>query len=239
MKAKFIVILILVAVTASFGSVQDSTAKKTKKVYKKVAPPGKTYVSGTLGFGPGFERVFTGIVTQKENDEDGETDKVYLMPGGGINLEASFGYFFTPTFRMELGIGYQSSGKKFENGDVSIKRYPVRIHFFKDVGMLKSFNVAIGIGAAYNMSPKYHSKVDSEEAECEYDPSAAIHASLNFNKFFENKPYFAFGEIRYVGAVTYKWKSANANGSPAVPISDFKELNGDGILFNFGMGYFF
>jgi len=242
MKLRILVItvtLILFIACAIFGVEQDTTKSKTKKIYKKIAPPGKTYFSGIFGFGPGFEKVFTGIGTKRENDEDDELDKVNIYPGGGINLEANFGYFFTPTFRMELGIGYQSSGKTFENGDVSIKRYPLKIHFFKDVGMLRSFNVAIGVGAAYNMSPIYHSKVGDREEECEYEPSTAIHASINFNKFIENKPYFVFGEFRYVGAVKYEWKKATVNGSPAVPISDFEELNGDGIQFNFGIGYFF
>lgn len=209
----------------------EKAAVQEQKAKKEEVPKRKFYAKGLLGFGSGFDKVFTGIEITDENR--GETEDVYSRPGGGINFQAMLGYHIIPSLMLELGVGYQSHGTTAENGEVTFKRFPIKVTLIQNIMTFKSLQVYIGGGAGYNLAPKYTAKIEDNEESCKYDPSPAFHGLAGVNGNIGNKPLFWFGELRYIGGVSYELKEGS------IPNSDFRELNGDGIFVNGGIGYYF
>lgn len=205
----------------------------------KQAGPRKFWVKGIIGFGPGFDRIPTGVY--QKWGTTGDWDEVKIMPGGGINGEAVLGYQIVPALAVELGIGYQSSGTavKDTKEEVAFKRNPLTLTLIHDFKSRRSLHVYIGGGIGYYFSPRFILNVSGLDMEITYKPSLGYHGLFGLSTKLKTLPFFFFGEIRFAGGMNYMWEKASVGGLEAIPSDLYAKLPGKGIYLNFGGGYGF
>lgn len=193
-------------------------------------------LKGTIGFGIGFDKIFTGYYKiMNDNYED-----IYIYPGGGVNVDANFGYNLTSSIKVELGIGYQSSGVFAPRTDeeVTFSRVPLTLTLTYEIPSRRSYQIYIGAGPGIYLSPEYKIVVGQSRANVNYNSSFGLHGLVGVIKQNKNKPFFFFGELRYVGVFNYEWNEASVTGYALIP-TEIANLGGNGIFINFGMGYYF
>jgi len=207
------------------------------EIRREMAPQRKFYMKGIIGYGIGFEKVSTGYYKQYENKED--IDEVNLYPGGGVNLDVIFGYRIIPSLNAEIGIGYQSSGETAGDDSVAFHRAILTATLIHEFQSRSSIQFYIGGGPGFYFSPATSVDVGQTDIEIKYDSSIGFHGLAGVVKRTKGKSLFYFGEIKFVGLITYKWNTATVNGFPAIPTSKFRELSGNGIFINVGIGFSF
>jgi SH3-like domain-containing protein len=81
----------------------------------------------TLGGGIGFEKIETNFYKVQGDS----SDEIIISPGGGASFALDFGYYITRGLRLELGIGFQSSGVSVlkSNDEVTFTRMPLTLTF--------------------------------------------------------------------------------------------------------------
>jgi len=206
-------------------------------VTRGMAPRHKFYLKGILGFGIGFEKIPTGVYKIYENDR--EPEKINIYPGGGINIDGIFGYQIIPALNAELGIGYQSSGSSAGDDEVSFHRAVLTLSLVHEFESKSSIHFYVGAGPGIYFASTYKEEIGDYKGEIAYVSSFGLHGLAGVVKRTKGKRLFYFGEIRFAGLIKYKWDEATVNGYPAIPISAYKELNGNGIFINVGIGYAF
>ncbi len=204
---------------------------------REMAPQSKAYLKGIIGFGIGFEKIATGLY--KIYEDDREPEEIFIYPGGGINAEVVLGYRIMQSLGVEIGIGYQSSGASSKNEEVYFRRMPLTITLVNEFKGSGSIQFYAGAGGGFYFSPKTYVSVGSTTIDIKYDSSFGFHGLVGITKKTQKKPLFFFGEARFVGFIKYKWNEATLNGSAVIPADKFKELNGNGIFINLGIGYSF
>lgn len=198
-------------------------------------PPrsGKLYLKGFVGFGAGFDKIFTGYVETGSGDDD----DVNIYPGGGVNIEVLLGYRLMRNLMVEMGIGYQSSGETAGDDSVKFSRFPVKMTLIYEFPSSRSFQLYTGAGAGAYLGPAYKEDVGSSKAKITYGGAFGIHALLGLAFHRSSMSYFV--EVKYEGLMNYSWKTATQNGHSGTPTSRFAEMSGNGVFFNFGVGFRF
>lgn len=192
-------------------------------------------LKGTIGYGIGFDKIYTGYVKVM----NGKRDDIYIYPGGGFNFDANFGYNLTSSIKLELSIGYQSSGVFVTSKDeeVTFSRVPLTLTFTYEIPSRRSYQIYIGAGPGIYLSPEYKIVVGQSRANVNYNSSFGLHGLVGVIKHNRNKPFFLFSELRYVGVFNYEWNDAYVSGSAMIPTA-IVNMGGNGIFINFGMGYY-
>ncbi|MBN1272368.1 MAG: hypothetical protein JXB26_08860 [Candidatus Aminicenantes bacterium] len=219
---------------------------RERKIYPPPPPPPeeepikrqqvrKLYIKGYVGFGAGFDKIFTGYVKRESGDD--EYKDVNIYPGGGVNLELLFGYRFLQNLMLELGIGYQSSGDTAGDDSVSFSRFPLKMTLVFEFPSSRNFKFYTGAGAGAYLGPKYKEEIGSSKGKITFGGSFGMHALLGIAFHQARMSYFI--EMKYEGLMNYTWKDASLNGYSGVPSAAFEEMSGNGIFFNFGIGYRF
>lgn len=210
-------------------------AKKVETTYRQPAqiPRMKSkhsfYTKLIAGFGPGFSRILVGILTQGD-----QTTNKYIYPGGGVNLELDIGYRLPNNLKIELGIGFQNSGVKASNASIGFQRIPLKLSLLYEFKSRKKLKLYTGAGPVYFLAPKLNWEENSSNY-INYDPVFGAHALVGATTHDPAKPLFFFFEARYMGTFS-KYKM---NSSSFYPIYALRQMSGQGIFFNFGMGYYF
>ncbi|MGB2905798.1 MAG: SH3 domain-containing protein [Candidatus Aminicenantaceae bacterium] len=191
----------------------------------------------TLGFGIGFESFDTGFYKTT-----GESSKeIIVSPGGGSSFTLDLGYYLTRELRLELGIGFQSSGVSVlkSNDEVTFSRMPLALTLLYEFPSPKTWQIYAGGGAGLYNAPEMRFEVGNDSAHIKYDPSFGLHGLVGAVTRSKTGKWFYFGELRYVGVFNYKWKEARGNGSSFTPIQKYQEFGGNGIFILFGIGLYF
>jgi len=210
----------------------------TKKVETTYQPPVPTprvkskhnfYSKLILGFGPGFSKILVGVLTTGDN-----TTNKYIYPGGGIALELDFGYRLPNNLKIEIGIGYLNSGVKAANATIGFQRMPLKLSLLYEFRSRKKLKIYTGAGPVYFLGPKFNWEENGSDY-INYDPVFGMHALVGATTHDPSKPLFFFFEARYMGTFS-KYKM---NSSSFYPIYALRQMSGQGIFFNFGIGYYF
>jgi hypothetical protein len=189
----------------------------------------------TVGGGVGFESIETGAY-KIMNDQ---SEPITLHPGGGVNLGVDFGYLITRTLKLELGLGYQSSGVIAGEEQVTFSRVPLSLTLSYELPSQRSYNIYFGGGAGLYNAPEVKYDVDNVNFNITYGSSFGIHGLVGFIKKSKSRKMFYFGEIRYVGIFNFKWKTATLYNIQFTPSSSFAKFGANGIFLNFGLGFYF
>lgn len=191
----------------------------------------------TLGFGFGFESIDTGAVKLYED----RTEPITLHPGGGGNFGVDFGYLITENMKVEVGIGYQSSGVISGDEQVTFSRMPLTLTLSYKFPSPRSFNVYVGGGGGLYNAPEVKYDVDNFDINVKYGSSFGLHGLVGLLKRPKGKNWFFFGELRFVAVFNYKWNTATYHGMsfPLYSSDPFAEFGANGIFFNFGIGWLF
>ncbi len=213
--------------TTSPAAPQTAESAKRRKLSLKL----------TLGFGFGFESIETGAYKIYEN----RTEPITLHPGGGGNFGIDFGYLFTESIKLELGIGYQNSGVISGDEQVTFSRMPLTLTLSYKFPSPRSFNVYVGGGGGLYVAPEVKYDVDNIDINVKYGSSFGLHGLVGLVKRPKGKNWFFFGEFRYVAVFNYKWETATYHGTsfPLYSSDPFAEFGANGIFVNFGIGWLF
>ncbi|MGB7294027.1 MAG: SH3 domain-containing protein [Candidatus Aminicenantales bacterium] len=192
----------------------------------------------TVGGGVGFESIETGASYKIMNDQ---YEPVTLHPGGGVNLGVDFGYLITRNLKLELGLGYQSSGVIAGGEQVTFSRVPLSLTLSYELPSQRSYNIYFGGGAGLYNAPEVKYDVDNVNFNITYGSSFGIHGLVGFIKKSKSRKLFYFGEIRYVGVFNYKWKTATFYNFQDILYSSspYAKFGANGIFLNFGLGFYF
>lgn len=182
-----------------------------------------------VGGGFGFSKIFIGTLVTENKTED-----INIQPGGGGHLAFSLGYRLPMNLKLELGVGYQSSGIIASNANARFQRIPLKLSVLYEFASPRKFKLYAGAGPVYFVSPSFEWE-ESGTLSIEYDPVFGGHALIGATSHDPNKSLFLFFEASYMGTFgEYDMSSANF-----FPISSLRHFSGQGIFFNFGLGFYF
>jgi len=195
----------------------------------------KFYLKGGIG-GGGLEE----DIPLKMWATTGEECKVESYTG--LHLNFDMGYNIMPDLGVEVGLGWHKNtiGVEITGGDGYFKRVPLTVsgvyHFFKN----DPFNVYGGLGIGYYMSPELYREGLGNNTTVKYEDASGYHGLIGGS--WGTEKWFFFIDTKYAFGVKYKFKEGIENGirytAPQV-FNEWREIDGSGILFNFGVGYRF
>jgi len=185
----------------------------------------KLYAGGAIGGGVGFSNFWAATLSNGK--------KIYIYPGGGVDIHVVIGYKLMPQLKLELTAAYQSSGTAVSNGSVSFKRYPLGLQLLYAFQSSKKWKIYLGGGPVMFIGPSYKEKIDSREFYVDYNSSLGATAKIGMSTDGPGQRSFMFIEAAYMGAFGYKW-----NGASFSPPYVLRELSGHGIYFNFGYVFY-
>lgn len=205
------------------------------EVKEEIVPERKLYVKGILGLGASTEKVSMKMLTSE--------GKAYVGTGGGVNIEGVLGYYIIPTLMIEIGMAYQhtSMRPRVKDGMGWFSRVPLTATLIIQPPTKTPTQLYVGVGAGLYLFPKLYREWEGHvENTVKYKSPFGFHGLVGLNYRSPKKPsLFFFGEVKVAGVLEYFWEEHTENGIECVPFSEWKELGGVSVFFNFGFGYYF
>ncbi len=234
----------------SVDAAETIKTTETKKVpeTKIVRDTAQTfYIKGILGAGGGFDKIYMYAVSQKYDflgAPIGKSEKIFLRPGGGLNIEGVVGYGITSDVKVEAGIGYNSASwsPDIEKGEGNFRSFPLRISVIKDFATKTTMKFYVGGGISMYLAPELYRKAEFEGNKIKNTVTYSTPVGINVLTGMDipiGEKYFMFGELRYTGGITYEWEEHTQNGIECDGVfPDWDDFDGNNLFFNFGIGIY-
>lgn len=221
-----------------------------KNLSKKLSVPtwkstwlqGKSYFKFGLGIIAGGKKIPMRMMTS-------ETPEQFLKSWWGIHPDLVYGYDINERIGVELGIGaYVTSGDNcfLCSDDVpglkraNFERFPltatILYHFYKQDAFPAMRSYLSG-GIGYYFSPELE-KVDlGVKTTVNYDDALGYHVGGGLSW---GTRFFSFLDVKYIFGLKYRFQDMDVDGvKQDTTFPEWRTLDGDGVLFSFGIGYHF
>jgi len=196
---------------------------------------GDVYFKGIAGYGFFDERVFTGI---EKIVDSGKSQKVYIRPGGGLNLSIGGGVHITQGLRAEVDFSYQSSGDNFGNGEAIFRKYPLSVSILQGFYLYEVVNIYGGIGGSLIFGSKYIDQIEDTTTEINYKITYAVLGKVGFRYQPQSNRAFFFGEASYFFGKELNPADGELDGIPELS-NKFASLGINGLYIGAGLGYYY
>jgi len=227
---KHIIILFLLIPVLCFPQITEDLSTESPHANKKL------YAKGALVFGPGFESIKVGEKYYENSDRDPQD--IDIMPGGGAGVEAVIGYDITKSLSAEFSIGTQNSGSFVdEDNKAQFKKSLIRASVYYKIPIEKKFTPYIGAGISNVLSAKYVENSQGFEFETTYTKPSGFHIIGGAEWKTPNSPWFWYGEARFIILGEFEADESDVNTWILEEVG-IDKMNGNGLQFSFGVGYF-
>jgi hypothetical protein len=196
---------------------------------------GDVYFKGFAGYGFFDEKVFTGI---EKIVDGGNPEKVYINPGGGLNISIGGGVHLTQGLRIETDFSYQYSGDNFENGEAIFRKYPLSVSILHGIYLREDFNIYGGLGGSLIFGSKYMDQIENTSTEINYKLTYAVFGKVGFRFQPQNNRAFFFGEASYFVGKKLNPAEGELDGIPELT-KNIAHLGINGIYIGAGIGYYY
>jgi hypothetical protein len=207
-----------------------------------LAGNGKWFVKGIFGAGVAFDDVSLHMTAAPTSG--GSQQNVNIGAGGGMSIGGAVGYHLSPKYFIEADYCFQSEIEEpeVEDADGAFEKSLISLTFNGIFAHWKMFDFYFGGGFDYCLSPKLTRKVENPplENEVQYEGAPGVHGVAGMQSaIFKTFPLWYFVELRVDAGMKYQWNKHTENGAEMPPFPDWEELNGDQMMFNFGLTYYF
>jgi hypothetical protein len=196
---------------------------------------GDVFFKGLAGYGFSDERVFTKI---EKIENGGNPEKVYIYPGGGLNINIGGGVHLTQTLILEADFSYHYSGDNFENGEAIFRKYPLSVSILHGIYLREEFNIYGGLGGSLIFGSKYMDQIENTTTEINYKLTYAAFGKVGFRFQPTDNRAFFFGEASYIVGKKLNAAKGELDGIPELT-KNFAHLGINGIYIGAGIGYYY
>lgn len=207
-------------------NITSSNLEKNKSLFG-------AYLKSSVGYSHGIKSVNSGI-----NEIKTESQTVYIRPGSGINISSAVGIFIFKNICLEIGAGYLTNTKDFENGNIRYDKIPIygNILFYNNISKQKYLYV--GVGAGQYLLSTFSTEVDRHLRVITYSPIQFARGTIGFRKNSIKNRSFWFAELIYTSCKrpTLTTETFNLLTTEAEEEFMYPILNGFTLNVGFGFG---
>ncbi len=227
---KHLLILFLITPVLIFTQITEDLSLDAQHTVKKL------YAKGAFVFGPGFEKVKVGQKYYEDSERDPQD--INIMPGGGVGVEAAFGYDLSKSLTFEFSIGTQNSGSYIdEDNKAQFKKSQIRASVLYKVPINKKYTPYIGAGLSTMLSGKYVEESQGMEYEVKYTKPSGFHAIAGAEWKNTKSPLYLYGELRLLILGNVEADETDVSSWVLEEVG-IDAMSANGLQFSFGIGYY-